>query len=64
MQDQWMREGQAFLVVYSITTRNTFDEAIIMREKILRCKEEEDPPMYVNNEIMHARLQYLRIFAL
>merc|ERR1712154_591807 len=45
MQDQWMREGQAFLVVYSITTRNTFDEAIIMREKILRCKEEEDPPI-------------------
>merc|ERR1712060_945306 len=37
--------GQAFLVVYSITTRNTFDEAIIMREKILRCKEEEDPPI-------------------
>merc|ERR1711933_480450 len=34
-----------FLVVYSITTRNTFDEAIIMREKILRCKEEEDPPI-------------------
>ena len=48
MQDQWMREGQAFLVVYSITSRTTFDEAIIMREKILRCKEEEEPPMYVH----------------
>merc|ERR1711997_787729 len=36
MQDQWMREGQAFPVVYSITSRPTFDEAIIMREKILR----------------------------
>jgi small GTP-binding protein len=45
MQDQWMREGQAFLVVYSITSRNTFEEAIIMREKILRCKEEEEPPI-------------------
>eukprot|EP01083_Nonionella_stella_P026312 72361_1 len=45
MQDQWMREGQAFLVVYSITSRTTFDEAIIMREKILRCKEEEEPPI-------------------
>eukprot|EP00484_Ammonia_sp_Unknown_P004960 CAMPEP_0197072534 /NCGR_PEP_ID=MMETSP1384-20130603/210147_1 /TAXON_ID=29189 /ORGANISM="Ammonia sp." /LENGTH=197 /DNA_ID=CAMNT_0042511355 /DNA_START=80 /DNA_END=673 /DNA_ORIENTATION=+ len=45
MQDQWMREGQAFLVVYSITSRTTFDEAIIMREKILRCKEEEMPPI-------------------
>jgi len=40
-----MREGQAFLVVYSITSRTTFDEAIIMREKILRCKEEEEPPI-------------------
>ena len=50
MQDQWMREGQAFLVVYSITSRITFDEAIIMREKILRCKEGESKspiPMYV-----------------
>merc|ERR1711879_912796 len=45
MGDQWMREGQAFLVVYSITSRTTFDEAIIMREKILRCKEEEEPPI-------------------
>jgi len=45
MQDQWMREGQAFLVVYSITSRQSFEEAIIMREKILRCKEEEEPPI-------------------
>ncbi len=58
MQDQWMREGQAFLVVYSITSRTTFDEAIIMREKILRCKEEEEPPMYVIF-IHYARTHFL-----
>eukprot|EP01084_Bolivina_argentea_P230644 389105_1 len=45
MRDQWMTEGQAFLVVYSITSRTTFDEAVLMREKILRYKEEEESPM-------------------
>eukprot|EP01084_Bolivina_argentea_P017728 33075_1 len=39
-ESQWFREGQAFLVVYSITSRTTFDEAIRMRERILRTKEE------------------------
>eukprot|EP01084_Bolivina_argentea_P056829 103936_1 len=26
MQDQWMREGKGFLLVYSITSTATFDE--------------------------------------
>ena len=45
MQDQWMREGDAFLIVYSITERSSFDEAIIMREKILRCKDDDEIPI-------------------
>eukprot|EP01083_Nonionella_stella_P085543 237266_1 len=52
MQDQWMREAQAFLVVYSITSRTTFDEAFIMREKIMRSREEEEPPIvFVGNKM-------------
>ncbi len=31
MRDQYMRTGQSFLLVYSITDRRTFEEAIQMR---------------------------------
>eukprot|EP01084_Bolivina_argentea_P280506 479723_1 len=43
MQDEMMTNAQIFVIVYSITSRSTFDEAIIMREKILRCQDEEQP---------------------
>eukprot|EP01084_Bolivina_argentea_P181189 312958_1 len=45
MQDQWIREGEAFLIVYSITSKLTLDHVIILREKILRVKEEIQPPI-------------------
>ena len=47
MQDQWLREGDAFLLVYSITNATTFDEIKMMREKILRTKDAEDIPIVV-----------------
>merc|ERR1740123_543730 len=37
MQDQWMREGKGFLLVYNITSRTTFTEIRSLREKILRA---------------------------
>ncbi|KDO19758.1 hypothetical protein SPRG_15092 [Saprolegnia parasitica CBS 223.65] len=39
MQDQWMREGKGFLLVYSITSRTTFDEIKTFKDKILRAKD-------------------------
>ena len=45
MQDQWMREGKAFIIFYSITSRVTFDEALILRDKVIRVREEECPPI-------------------
>eukprot|EP00300_Choanocystis_sp_HF-7_P008753 c16087_g1_i2.p1 GENE.c16087_g1_i2~~c16087_g1_i2.p1 ORF type:complete len:189 (+),score=32.04 c16087_g1_i2:60-626(+) len=45
MQDQWMREGKGFLLVYSITSRSTFEEMVTFREKILRSKDSENVPM-------------------
>eukprot|EP01084_Bolivina_argentea_P221734 375499_1 len=53
MQDQWMQEANVFMIVYSITSRSTFDEAVIMREKILRCKEEEEPPIVLVGNKCH-----------
>ena len=50
-QDQCITDSQAFIIVYSISNKESFNEAIIWREKILRSKEYKEPPMYVNNGI-------------
>ena len=47
MQDQWMREGKGFLLVYSITSRSTFDEIPLFRDKILRANDEENVPIVI-----------------
>ena len=40
-----MREGKGFLLVYSVTSRSTFDEVSNLKEKILRAKDVNDVPM-------------------
>jgi GTPase KRas protein len=45
MRDQYMRTGQGFLCVYSITSRSSFEEISSFREQILRVKEEDNVPM-------------------
>lgn len=41
LQDQWIREGDGYLIVYSITNRQSLDEAVILWEKIARIRDEE-----------------------
>jgi len=41
MQDQWMREGKGFLLVYSICSETTFEEVELLIEKIKRCKDDD-----------------------
>lgn len=45
MQDQWMREGKGYVLVYSIDNRQSFDEISAFKEKILRAKEMDKVPM-------------------
>lgn len=45
MQDQWMREGKGFLLVYNITSKPTFDEVSLLYDKILRSKDKDKVPM-------------------
>jgi GTPase SAR1 family protein len=44
---QYMRGGQGFLCVYSITNRGSFDEIAAFREQILRVKDAEKVPMVI-----------------
>jgi len=45
MRDQYMRTGQGFLLVFSITSRSSFDEINGFREQILRVKDKDRVPM-------------------
>jgi GTPase KRas protein len=52
MRDQYCRTGQAFLMVYSITSRSSFDEVPALRDWILRIKDTDSVPMVlVGNKI-------------
>jgi len=46
MRDQYMRTGQGFILTYSITSRQSYDEASnVFREQILRVKDADKVPM-------------------
>ena len=45
MRDLYMKNGQGFVLVYSITAQSTFNDLTDLREQILRVKDAEDIPM-------------------
>merc|ERR1719367_1429186 len=38
LQDQWIREGDGYLLVYSITNKEGLEEASVLYEKIVRIR--------------------------
>jgi GTPase KRas len=44
-QDQWMRSGEAFVLMYSITSRTSFDEVLTFAERIWRIKDVDSAQM-------------------
>lgn len=42
MRDLYMKNGQGFALVYSITAQSTFNDLQDLREQILRVKDTED----------------------
>ncbi|GAA5975597.1 hypothetical protein JCM10908_005212 [Rhodotorula pacifica] len=47
MREQYMRTGEGFLLVYSITSRNSFDEIGTFHQQILRVKDKDYFPVVV-----------------
>jgi small GTP-binding protein len=45
MRDLYMKNGQGFVLVYSITSQSTFNDLSDLREQILRVKDRDDVPM-------------------
>jgi len=47
MRDQYMRSGQGFLLIYSVTSRQSFDKISQLRESIKRVKDEDFPSILI-----------------
>ncbi|CAK5089249.1 unnamed protein product [Meloidogyne enterolobii] len=45
MRDLYMKNGQGFVLVYSITAQSTFNDLMDLRDQILRVKDTNDVPM-------------------
>lgn len=45
MREQYMRTGEGFLLVYSITSRQSFEEITTFQQQILRVKDKDYCPM-------------------
>ncbi|KAJ1547852.1 Ras GTPase ras2, partial [Nowakowskiella sp. JEL0078] len=51
LRDQWIRDSEGFLLVYSIEDRKTFERLSELREQLIRVKETKDiPVMLVGNK--------------
>jgi GTPase KRas protein len=45
LRDQWIRDGEGFLIVYSITSRSTYDRVNKFRDQIFRVKDQTSVPL-------------------
>jgi len=50
LRDQWVREGQGFILVYSIASRSTFDRLDVFRQSMLKVKRQKPIFMLVGNK--------------
>jgi GTPase KRas len=52
MREQYMQTGEGFLLVYSITSRNSFEEISTFHQQILQVKDHQDtfPVIVVANK--------------
>ena len=47
MREQYMRTGEGFLCVYSITSRDSFNELTAFNQQILRVKDKDNFPIII-----------------
>lgn len=47
MRDLYMKTGQGFLLVFSITSRASLQELVTLRDEIIRIKDDENIPIVI-----------------
>jgi len=58
LRDQWIRGAEGFIIVFSITSRGSFEQVSQFRQQILRVHDVEDMPMIIVGN--KADLEHLR----
>ena len=52
MRDLYMKNGQGFILVYSITSQATFNDLLELKDQIMRVKDTSEVPMVlVGNKV-------------
>ena len=41
----WIREGQIFMLVFSVVRKSSFEEIVLLRERVLRAKDDDNCPI-------------------
>ena len=47
MREQYMRTGEGFMLVYSVTSRSNFEDIATYQQQILRTKDKDYSPMII-----------------
>lgn len=47
MRDLYMKSGQGFLLVFSITSKSSLAELATLRDEIIRIKDDENVPIVI-----------------
>ncbi|KAJ9063528.1 RAS2 protein [Entomophthora muscae] len=47
LRDQWIRDGEGFVLVYSVTTRTTFERVEKFRDQVTRVKDTDSVPIVI-----------------
>lgn len=58
MRDLYMKNGQGFALVYSITAQSTFNDLQDLREQILRVKDTEDVSMRAHVQVCSHQISF------
>lgn len=45
LRDQWIRECEGFIIVYSITSTHSFHQVRTFKQQVVRVKDEDNLPM-------------------
>ena len=54
MRDLYMKNGQGFILVYSITAQSTFNDLQDLRQQILRVKDTAEVSFLRNISLKHS----------
>jgi Ras-related protein R-Ras2 len=63
MREQYMRSGEGFLLVFSVTERSSFEEIYKFHRQILRVKDRDEFPMLmVGNKVNPVAVFFFALF--